>query len=159
MNLLVWCAKIQFEMNKLQKTSKNSQKHCFLVVFWRLFNSNQILAHQSNIFIFSIKFLISRHPRDEWVCLNNEDIIFGEVWSLLCHCETIRFIWKTKLLICRHPTNPFNWFSGRWSWLVFGSFLSVWRVKQKGQCQEMTNRFLLIWFSQKYLIGAYRTYK
>ena len=46
---------------KLKRTAK---KHCFLAVFLRLFNSNQIKAHQTNIFIFSIIFLISRHPKD-----------------------------------------------------------------------------------------------
>ena len=73
-----------------EKTSKNLKKkaikHCFLTVFWRLLNSNQIWGHQTNIFIYSIKFLIAGNPRDFWVRLNSGYIIFGKAWTLLCHC-------------------------------------------------------------------------
>ena len=63
---------------------KRAKKHCFLTVFWRLFNFKQIWAHQNSNLIFSIEFLISRHPRDLWVC---GFIISGKDWTPLGHCD------------------------------------------------------------------------
>ena len=90
MNLLVWCAKFSQKWRNFKKPQNTDKKHCFLAVF----EDYQILAHQTNIFIFSIKFLISRHPIVFWVHLNSGDIIFGEDWTLLCHFDTN--IWNQK---------------------------------------------------------------
>ena len=88
-----WFGALKFSLKwrNFKKPKKTAKKHFILAVFWRLFNSDQIWAHQTNILIFSIKFLISRHPRDFCACLNSGDIFFGEVWSLLSqyvmHCK------------------------------------------------------------------------
>ena len=72
---------------RIEKTSKTpwkrAKKTLFSCSFLKLFNSNQIGA---DIFIFIIKFVISRHPRDFWVRLNSRDFIFGEQSEVETKC-------------------------------------------------------------------------
>ena len=87
-NLIVSSANIQLYYSKIGKSARKGVFWCNFPIFCSLFDVVSILALQTTKFIFSMNFLIFRHPTHPWVHFSSKDTVH-ELFSLIsCHNDS-----------------------------------------------------------------------
>ena len=87
-NLLLFCAKIRLDMNKVPKTSKNILFFALLEDFSWFFNFSWILAQKAAKFIFLMIYQYFWHLSHLWIWTNNA---WKNFWAFQSVCNLYFF--------------------------------------------------------------------